>query len=71
MARFILDIKIDNAEEFASVMQELKRILPTRTTCVALIDGSNSFQFNEDRKLNYLSDEQVEAYNNRICGIQS
>jgi hypothetical protein len=68
MARFILDIKVDSADEFVSVMQELKGILPTRTACVALIDGSNTNQFNEDRKLNVLTDGQIDGFN-RCCGI--
>lgn len=68
MARFILDIKADNADEFVSVIQELKTILPTKTVCVSLIDGSNSNQFNEDRQLNVLTGEQIDAYN-RCCNI--
>ena len=68
MARFMLDIKVDNAEEFASVMQELKGILPTRTACVSLISNGNNFH--EDRKLNILTDAEVEAFNKRICGIE-
>lgn len=68
MARFVLDIKVDSAEEFVSVIQELKTILPTRTARASLIDVSNTNQFNEDRKLNVLTDEQIDAFN-RCCGI--
>jgi hypothetical protein len=68
MARFVLDIKVDSKEEFVSVMQELKTILPTRTAVCSLIDVSNTNQFNEDRKLNVLTDEQIDGFN-RCCGI--
>jgi hypothetical protein len=67
MARFILDIKTESKEEFANVMQELKLILPTRTTRISLIDVNNNF--NEDNKLNILTDAQVEAFNIGICRI--
>jgi len=67
MARFILDIKVENVEEFAGVMQELKGILPTRTANISLISNGNNFH--EDRKLNILTDAEIEAFNKRICGI--
>jgi hypothetical protein len=66
--RFILDVKVDNAEEFVSVIKEMKSHFPDRTASAALIDGSNTNQFNEDRKLNFLTEEQIDAYR-RICGI--
>jgi hypothetical protein len=46
----------------------MKAILPNRTVIASLIDGSNTNQFNEDRKLNVLTEEQIDAYN-RCCGI--
>lgn len=64
----ILDIKVDNKEEFVEVIREMKAILPNRTVIASLIDGSNTNQFNEDRKLNVLTEEQIDAYN-RCCGI--
>jgi hypothetical protein len=66
--RMILDIKVDNKEEFVEVIREMKAILPNRTVIASLIDGSNTNQFNEDRKLNVLTEEQIDAYN-RCCGI--
>lgn len=68
MARFILDIKVDSAEEFVNVVREMKTCFTGRTACASLIDGSNTNQFNEDKKLNVLTDEQIDAYN-RCCGI--
>lgn len=70
MARFILDVKVDSAEEFVSVMQEMKTHFPGRTASAALIDGTNTNQFNEDRKQNVLTDNQIHTYNNLICGIE-
>ena len=67
--RFILDIKVDNKEEFVEVIRELKAILPNRTVLASLIDGSNTNQFNEDSTLNVLSDEQIDTYNRRICRV--
>ena len=66
--RFILDIKVDSKEEFVEVIQEMKTHFPNRTSNAALIDGSNTNQFNEDRQLNFLTDEQIENYK-RICNI--
>lgn len=66
--RFILDIKVNNADEFVSIIKEMKEILPNRTASAVLIDGSNTNQFNEDRKLNVLTDEQIDNYN-RICNL--
>ena len=67
--RFILDVKVDSPEEFVEVVKEMKTHFPTRTARASLIDGSNTNQFNEDRKLNILTDEQINTYNERICGI--
>ena len=66
--RFILDIKVDSKEEFAEVIQEMKAMLPNRTSNAALIDASNTNQFNEDRQQNVLTDFQIDNYN-RICNI--
>jgi hypothetical protein len=65
--RMILDIEVNSGEEFSDVMLELKHILPTRRACAALISAEN--HFNEDKKLNILTEEEIEAFNKRICGI--
>jgi len=67
MARLILDVEVNGGEEFSDVMLELKHILPTRKATLSLISGENHFE--EDRKLNILTDEEIDAFNNRICGI--
>ena len=69
MARFILDIEINSPEEFVAVMQELKTILPERKASLAIIGNGN--HFNEDRKLNALTDGEISAFNNGICGCES
>lgn len=65
--RIILDVEVNSAEEFSDVMLEIKHMLPTRKAIASLISGEN--HFNEDRKLNVLTEEEIEAFNKRICGI--
>jgi hypothetical protein len=67
MARFILDVETKNADEFVAVMQELKSILPNHKAIVSLISGANHFE--ENSKLNVLTDEEIKNFNEGICRI--
>ena len=64
MARFILDIANLNKEQIKVFQQELIEELIAEIVTITCIDETNSHQFNEDKTLNTLSKEQIEAFNN-------
>ena len=74
MARFILDVKTQNGDDFVAVVRTLKELsfknnegndLESRAS---LLSSGNHFE--EDRALNVLTDGEIDAFN-RICGIES
>jgi hypothetical protein len=66
--RAILDIETNSAEEFAEAMNEIKKINFKGKSACSLISSAN--HFDDDRKKNILTDDEVQCFNERICNNQ-
>ncbi len=66
--RAILDVETNSPEEFAEVLQELKKVNFKGKSNLSLISGENHFE--DDRTLNILTDEEIDTFNRRICRLE-